>query len=470
MDIFGGSREEMNKKNHSVTNHEILFGTDGIRGIAGKYPLTKEFIEKIGFIVTTYLLRSLKNQYKKKEILIGRDTRGSGETIFQALAAGITKAGVTVVNLGVFPTPGVAYLTKEYQTLASAVISASHNPFQFNGIKFFSVKGTKLDDRLEKQIEKKIHSNSNMTLSKIPAKTIQDFTMSDKYLSYIKSTFPKELNLNGVRLVIDCANGTNYKFASGLFSELGAEVISISNKPDGKNINLNCGSLFLNSLSEKVVKEKADLGFAFDGDGDRVLFIDSSGKELDGDFLVYLAAKYLKQKRLLANNVVVVTKMANLGLIQALARNGIRVHTVSVGDRYVWEGMVESGAMLGGEPVGHIIFSKFSTTGDGLITALQILALWRENKTLFYKWINEVKKYPQILVNVPVKNRKKLESIPQIKNIISQIKNKLANKGRVFVRYSGTEPLVRIMLEGENYDIINNYAQNIADVVKEKLS
>jgi len=447
-----------------------LFGTDGIRGIAGQFPLMPEFVEKIGYTAVNTLRERITSPVEL-QVLIGRDTRISGEEIFNALAEGITDAGSDVIDLGIFPTPGVAYITKQKKVLAGIVISASHNPWEFNGIKFFSSQGIKLPDEIEEEIENELRVTSYELRVKKQGSIAKDKKAKDEYLSYLRNTVPVDFNLTGIKLVVDCANGALYEFAPELFAHFGAEkIVLLNTQPDGKNINKNCGSLYLDQLCEIVKKTNADLGFAFDGDGDRVLFSDEFGNPVDGDQLMCLLAEEWKNRSKLSrcNIGMVVTQMSNFGLYELMQEKGIKIHTVSVGDRYVWEGMQEKKASLGGEQSGHIIFSEFSTTGDGLITALQILKIYQEKGLPFSKLFKMVK-YPQVLLNVPVKVRKDLDTLPAVKEVIKQGEKELKHKGRIFVRYSGTEPLLRILVEGKEEKQIRKIVENIVLVAKKEL-
>jgi len=444
-----------------------LFGTDGIRGIAGKFPLIPEFVKKIGYISITLLLE--KSYWKtEKTVLIGRDTRISGKDLFSSLSEGINAAGGEVVDLDIFPTPGVAYLTRKRKVLAGIVISASHNPWEFNGIKFFSSQGVKLPDEIEKEIERRLQSKDYKLPTVNKTNVTKDKKAKKEYLDYLRRTLSKNFNLKRKRIVIDCANGATCEFVSDFFSQFNAGIILLNTHPDGKNINLQCGSLYLEQLRKMVRDTNADLGFAFDGDGDRVLFSDELGNPIDGDQLMCLFAEEGKKEGKLKNNLLVVTEMSNFGLYQIMQEEGIKVHTVLVGDRYVWEGMEEKDASLGGEQSGHIIFREFSTTGDGLITALQVLKIYQERGLPFSK-LFRMRKYPQVLLNVPVKIHKDLDSLLKVKQVIKDAEEELNTQGRVFVRYSGTEPLLRILVEGKDKKQIQKIAKKIVQVAQQEL-
>lgn len=458
-----------------------LFGTDGIRGIAGEFPLVPEFVKKIGYVSTKVLLEKSRAK-TEKTILVGRDTRISGEEIFSALTEGINTAGAKVIDLDIFPTPGVAYLTRKRKILAGIVISASHNSWEFNGIKFFSSQGLKLPDEIEEEIEKRLQITDYRLQIIDKSKTIKDKRTKREYLTFLRKTLPKNFNLRGKRIVIDCANGATCEFVTDIFSQLKAGVIFLNTQPNGKNINLQCGSLHLEQLCKTVKDTHSDLGFAFDGDGDRVLFTDEQGNAIDGDQLMCLLAEEWKNKGELKSNLLVVTRMSNFGLYQLMREKGIKVHTVAVGDRYVWEGMQEKKAVLGGEQSGHIIFKSRPfgiTTGDGLITALQILKIYQESLSgqegLPFSQLFRMIKYPQVLLNIPlagqaVKMRKDLNTLPKVKEAIKDGEEELNTQGRIFVRYSGTEPLLRILVEGKDKKQIQQIAKKIAQVAQNELS
>ncbi len=449
-----------------------MFGTDGIRGIAGEFPLIPEFIKKIGY-ASTKVLGNKSRKKKEKIVLIGRDTRSSGEDFLSSLTAGINAAEGEVVDLGIFPTPGVASLTRKRGGLAGIVISASHNSWEFNGIKFFSSKGLKLADEIEEEIENKLQITNYKLQIENKSKILKDKKAKKEYLNILRKTLPRNFSLKGRKIVVDCANGAVCEFVPELFARFGAGVIMLNTQPNGKNINLQCGSLHLEQLGQTVKDTHADLGFAFDGDGDRVLFSDESGNPVDGDQLMCLLAEELKTKKKLKNNYLVVTQMSNFGLYELMQAQGIKIHTVSVGDRYVWEGMVKKKASLGGEQSGHIIFKDYSTTGDGLITALQVLRIYQERLSgqegLSFSKLFKMVKYPQVLLNLTVKMRKEINTLSAVKGAIRQGEEELSHHGRIFVRYSGTEPLLRVLVEGKDKNQIKKIAENIALVVQKEL-
>ncbi|PIU83630.1 MAG: phosphoglucosamine mutase [Elusimicrobia bacterium CG06_land_8_20_14_3_00_38_11] len=438
-----------------------LFGTDGIRGIAGKYPLEADFIKKIGSAAAAII-----NDSSKKEFILGCDTRESSSWISKALCDGITAAGVDVFDCGVFPTPAVAYITTIRGSSAGCVISASHNSAEFNGIKFFSNEGIKISDDKELEIEK-LTLSKNFNKSEKPAGKyeVSDNYADDIYTKFLYSTLPRDFDLSGLKIVLDCANGANYKIAPEVFSHLKAEIITLSVSPDGKNINKNCGSLHLKNLRNAVVENNADFGLAFDGDGDRCIFVDETGEIRDGDCLIAIAADELNKKGELKNNSVVATVMANFGFNIAMERDGIKIISSAVGDKYVHDEMIKNDVILGGEQSGHIIFRNFLNTGDGLLTSIQISAIIKKSKKSLSQLSETMKKYPQILLNVKVEKKIPIAENKKLSDVIKSVEKKLNGNGRVLVRYSGTEPLLRIMVEGPGEKVINQYAQEIAATI-----
>lgn len=440
-----------------------IFGTDGIRGKAGEYPLTEPLIRKLGYVAAELLKKIFPGQEKK--VFLARDTRDSGQWLVSCLSEGLLAAGVNVLNTGVLPTPALAYFVNKNQCLAGVVISASHNPAEYNGIKFFSPTGTKLSDKLEIGIEKRM----SQSLRKTKIKSGRFITYSgagDDYVSFLKSTLQPKLDFQGLRVALDCAQGATYRVAPEVFTQLGADVLVINNRPDGKNINSGCGSLYPQEVARLTVKEKADIGFAFDGDGDRVIAVDEKGNVLDGDFLLAMAASELQSENELSNNGVVITVMANLGLCKFMKNKGIKFWKTPVGDRYVYEEMLKQGAILGGEQSGHIIFRKHSPTGDGLLTALQVLSIARKRKKPFSWWSKLFCRYPQLLANLEWQLKDDPLSFDSINSIILKSQKKLGDQGRILIRLSGTEPLVRIMVEGEKEGEIKNIADAIAKEIK----
>ncbi|WP_308779462.1 phosphoglucosamine mutase [uncultured Clostridium sp.] len=444
-----------------------MFGTDGVRGIANT-ELTSEIAYGLGR-AGAYVLTEGTH---KPKILVAKDTRISGDMLEAALVSGILSVGAEAVILGVVPTPAVAHLIREYNADAGIMISASHNPVEYNGIKFFDNKGYKLPDELEDEIQRVIESG----FEGVPSPTGHNLGRShieiaaiDEYIDYAKSTIP--VDLKGLRVVLDCANGACYNAAVKAFRELGAEVYVINDNPDGTNINEKCGSTHPEELQEYVVKKKCDLGFAFDGDADRCLAVDEKGNLINGDFILMLCAKYLKDLGKLKNDTLVVTVMSNLGLDIASKKENIKTIKTKVGDRYVLEEMVKDGYVLGGEQSGHIIFLDYNTTGDGLVTALQVAAIKKRSGKNLSELAGIMKELPQVLVNAKVPNDKKniyLED-EEIVNEIKRIEDTLDGVGRVLIRPSGTEPLVRVMLEGEDQEEIDKMAHGLVDLILSKI-
>ena len=443
-----------------------MFGTDGVRGIANK-ELTSELAYNLGR-AGAYVLT--KGSHKPK-ILVGKDTRISGDMLEAALVAGILSVGAEAIVLGVIPTPAVAHLTRKYNADAGVMISASHNPVEYNGIKFFDNNGYKLPDELEDKIQAVIEDGCKEVPSPIGSeigKEIISETALEDYIDFAKSTI--STNLKGLKIALDCANGAAHKAAVTAFKDLGAEVHVINNTPDGTNINEKCGSTHPEKLMEYVVKEGCHVGFAFDGDADRCLAVDEKGNLVNGDFILTLCGKYLKETKKLKDDTIVVTVMSNLGLNIACDEIGINTIKTKVGDRYVLEEMIKGNYVLGGEQSGHIIFLDYNTTGDGLVTSLQIATILKEENKSLSELCSIMKELPQVLANATVPNEKKniyLED-EEIKAEIKRIEELLHGKGRVLIRPSGTEPLVRVMLEGENQEEIDKLAHNLADMIVAK--
>jgi len=438
------------------------FGTDGIRGRVGVWPINAEFILKLGWAVGVVLARE-----RAGKVLIGKDTRISGYMFESVLEAGLSAAGVNTQLLGPMPTPAIAYLTRTLRAQAGIVISASHNPYYDNGIKFFSAQGTKLPDELELAIEEQLEKTMTTVDSSRLGKAERVVDAPGRYIEFCKSTVASDINLNGLKIVIDCANGAAYYVAPNVLRELGANVVEVAVEPNGLNINLDCGATHPENLRRHVLREKADLGIALDGDGDRVLMIDSEGAILDGDDLIYIIVKH----RLKHGNFrggVVGTVMSNIGLEYALKQNHVPFVRVPVGDRHVMAELNKRQWVLGGEPSGHVICIEALTIGDGIITALQTLSAMRQQEKTLAELRQGFHKYPQILVNVKVNGKTHFET-PIIQNYIKEVEKELGSKGRVLLRRSGTESLIRIMLEGENQQQINHLANQLANVVKDEL-
>lgn len=444
-----------------------LFGTDGIRGIANIEPMTVEMAVKLGR-AAAYFFKQRKNKKGHHRILIGKDTRLSGYMIEGALTAGICSMGVDVLLVGPMPTPAIAFLTRSMRGDAGVVISASHNLFEDNGIKFFSEDGIKLPDEYEKEIEEIIFSGiienirpTGNTLGK--AYRIDD--AEGRYIEFAKNTIPKGMDFEGLKVVLDCANGAAYKITPTVFQELGASIVTLGNKPDGVNINLGCGSLHPEKVQKEVIESGADAGLAHDGDADRVIFVDEKGEVVDGDKVMAMCALDMKRDGVLKNDTLVTTIMSNAGLEAAMQEAGIKVIRTAVGDRYVLEEMMRSGCNLGGEQSGHLIFSDYNTTGDGLITALKVLTLMKKTGKSLSELSSCMQTFPQRLVNIRVREKKDIDSIPEINRVIRDSEKILEGKGRIVVRYSGTEPLLRIMVEGDKEDKINSIVVELSEIV-----
>lgn len=403
---------------------------------------------------------------KKWRVIAVRDTRSSGASLLQELAWGLRQVGVNVFDAGVLSTPSVAYLVKTHKFQSGVVISASHNPPEFNGIKFFTSLGRKWPDSWEDLVEEIFFSRKVFAVSKNPGALVEAGSLHGDYEEFLVDTLQGKDDFSGLRLAVDCSNGANSETAPELLRRLGAQVIAIGVNPNGRNINVGCGSQHTEKLSQVVRQDRCDVGIAFDGDGDRVIFVDENGCTLDGDHVLALLGKYLKKKKLLKNNTVVITVMANLGLKKALSQMGIRVVQVAVGDRYVSEAMQKEGAVLGGEQSGHIILGAYLPTGDGLLTALHTLSILKQENKNFSQLVGGMKKFPQILVNLPVKERIPLDELDGVQPLILGIQRKLGDCGRVLVRYSGTEPLLRIMLEGPDKKKLEVFSSQIANAVK----
>jgi phosphoglucosamine mutase len=447
---------------------KALFGTDGIRGEAGSFPLDAKTVKQIGFLLVSLLK---KRDDRAPSIVIGRDTRESGPWLEQALIEGASNAGATCHVAGVITTPGVAFLTHSLDADAGIVISASHNPYHDNGIKIFSPSGQKLDDSVERAIEESVFAGFNEDGPANPRSVQVSVAQSlvEKYVSYLTSQVGEGLSLSGLRLVVDCANGASSEIAPKVFARLGATVVAINAAPDGRNINLNCGSLHIDGLQERVKVEKADLGVAFDGDADRALFVDNNGAFVDGDATMWALANYLKGRGQLKKNTVVATVMSNIGLEIALRSRGISLERTDVGDKYVLDTLLKLGASLGGEQSGHIILPELSLAGDGIITALCLLRCQQESASSLAELTAGCQRYPQVLLNVRVREKPVLTEIPAVNEVVKSVEEKLASKGRLLLRYSGTEPLARVMIEGERQAEIEAYAASIAATIQQAI-
>ena len=441
------------------------FGTDGIRGTVGQHPITADFMLKLGYAAGKVLTRDTK---VKKRVLIGKDTRVSGYMFEAALESGLIAAGVNVDMLGPMPTPAIAYLTRAFRASAGIIISASHNPVADNGIKFFSADGYKLPDEVELEIERLIDepltTNDSFNLGK--ARRINDAT--GRYVEFCKGSLPSQFNLTGLKIVLDCANGATYNAAPKVFKELGAQVITMANEPNGFNINDQCGSTYMEGVCARVVEEKADFGIALDGDGDRVLFSDANGEIVDGDELIYIIAQHRHQSAVGCNGVAG-TLMSNLGMELALKDLGIPFLRTKVGDRYVVEALKENGWKLGGEGSGHVLCSDLNTTGDGIVAALQVIRAISDSGKTLAELKTGMQKFPQIMINVRLAEKVDISNNSAINSAVADAEKKLAGRGRVLLRPSGTEPLIRVMAEGDDQALVEQQVQAIARVVEQQV-
>ncbi|MGO2131580.1 MAG: phosphoglucosamine mutase [Halomonas sp.] len=444
------------------------FGTDGIRGTVGESPITVDFMLKLGWATGRVLAR----KEGRTRVLIGKDTRISGYMFESALEAGLSAAGVDVILLGPMPTPGIAYLTRTFRADAGIVISASHNPFEDNGIKFFSAKGAKLADDVEARIEAMIDEPLTTVVPSALGKARRIDDADGRYIEYCKSTIPDRVSLHGLRMVIDCAHGATYHIAPSVLQELGAEVSVIGASPNGLNINDKVGSTHPEALREAVLEQSADLGIAFDGDGDRVLMVDAGGRLIDGDDMLYLIARDRHTRGELGGGVVG-TVMSNFGLAVALEKLGIPFERAKVGDRHVIERLVANGWQLGGESSGHIVCGHIQTTGDGIVSALQVLAIMVREERSLADLLGDLEKAPQTLVNVrltPGTSAKELVASPEISRAVTELEEELGNEGRVLLRASGTEPLIRVMVEGRSHLDVEGLAHRLASKVETLLA
>ena len=440
-----------------------LFGTDGIRGVAGEPPLDETTV----FAAGVALGAEAKRLGSDPEVVIGMDTRESGPWIANTLAGGLAQQGVRTRFAGVVTTPGVAYLTRSLPFVAGVMISASHNPFQDNGIKVFGHSGYKLPDGEEHLVEEEIFRLLRNGLEPRAFALQEDPALDGQYLEYLISTL--QGSLSGLRLVVDCGNGAASKLAPEMFRRAGADVRPICCEPDGRNINLNCGALHVDEMARAVVEESADAGVAFDGDADRAMFVGRSGKVIDGDAVLLIAARALKAAGRLPGNLVIATVMSNLGLEKALEREGIQLLRTPVGDKYVLEEMLRTGAVLGGEQSGHVIFHEHATTGDGLLTALRVFEIARQTGLSLEELAADLKIYPQKLVNVRVRERKPLEELTAVRSEIEVCEAEFGGAGRILVRFSGTEPLARVMVEGPEAEQVDRFTTRIAEAIRREI-
>jgi phosphoglucosamine mutase len=444
---------------------EKLFGTDGVRGVANVHPMTGEMAMQIGR-ATAHLF---KNKGGRHRVVIGKDTRLSGYMLETAIASGICSMGVDVLLVGPMPTPAIAFITRSMRADAGVMISASHNPFYDNGIKIFSHDGFKLPDEMEERIETLISSKSIHSLRPTARDVGKAFRIDDargRYIVFLKNTFPSHSSLDGLKIVLDCANGAAYRVAPTVLEELGAEVIPIGVDPDGENINLNCGSLHPEIMSRMVVENGADLGMALDGDADRIVFVDHQGYTVDGDHIMAICAADMIQEKRLHKNTLVTTIMSNMGLEKTLEARKGKVVKTAVGDRYVVDEMKRRGYNMGGEQSGHMIFLDYNTTGDGIISALQVLAIMAKREKSLADLASIMTPFPQVLFNIRVKEKKEVTQISEIDRRIKAVEQELGQTGRIVIRYSGTEPVIRIMLEGEREDQIQQMGEDLAQRIE----
>lgn len=445
-----------------------IFGTDGVRGLANQYPIEPETALALGRALA-YIFRGRGGKHHR--IVIGKDTRLSGYMIENALSAGICSRGGEAIFLGPLPTPGIAFITQAMRADAGVVISASHNPYYDNGIKFFDNQGYKLPDEIEGKMEALMEKGAfrdGPTHEEV-GKAYRVDDAPGRYIEHLKSKFPANINLEGIKVVLDCANGAAYKVAPIVLEELGADVIPIGVLPNGRNINDNCGAVYPQALQVKVRETGAHLGIALDGDGDRLVLCDEKGELVHGDALIALCARALLEKGKLAHNTIVITVMSNLGLENAMRDQGIQVRRVQVGDRYIIETMRQEGLNFGGEQSGHLIFHDHSTTGDGILAGLQVLALLKQKERPLSEMAHELDILPQVLLNVRIKKKKDFSELKDLQKLEKKINQDLGSKGRTLLRYSGTEPVLRIMLEGEDFKRIQSYAQDLKEEAERAL-
>lgn len=445
-----------------------LFGTDGLRGLVNQYPMTPEIALRLGLAAGQYF----RNGRKRHRVVIGKDTRLSGYVFETALTSGLCAAGMDVFLVGPLPTPAIAFLTRNMRADLGVVISASHNPFYDNGIKFFDRDGFKLDDSVEKDIADMVLDRDyewDYPKSEHVGKATKIEDSRGRYIVYLKNSFPQHLTLEGMKIVLDCANGAAYSVAPQVFEELGAEVVTVGVKPNGVNINDRCGSLHADVISGIVQEEGADIGLALDGDADRLIVVDEKGAVLDGDQIMAICAQDLMDRGELVNNTLVATVMSNMALELFMEERGGTLQRTAVGDRYVVEAMRAGGAVLGGEQSGHLIFMNYGTTGDGLLAALQLLRIMRDKERPLSDLAHLLQPFPQVLVNVKVGKKTPFENVPEVGRAVQKVEAALAGKGRVLLRYSGTEPKARVMVECQDPDKVEEYANEVARVVKKVL-
>jgi len=442
-----------------------IFGTDGVRGVANAYPMTAEVALKLGKAAAKVLSNG------NHKVVIGKDTRLSGYIFESALTAGFCSMGIDVYLVGPMPTPAIGHLTKSFGADAGVVISASHNPADDNGIKFFGRDGFKLADSEEEKIESLALGAEISTEHVAPAKIGRAFRINDargRYIESVKNSV-SNISLKGLKLVLDCANGAAYSVAPFIFSELGAEVVVLNNNPDGMNINKECGATYPKVIRDAVLREHADIGVALDGDADRAIFVDESGNEVDGDQVLAICALQFAQKGLLKGNAIVATEYSNLGLTEAMAARGIEVIRVENGDRYVLDEMRKRGCNLGGERTGHTIFLDYSTTGDGTLTALQVITVMKQQGKRLSELASQMHKHPQLMININVKEKKDISAMTKVQELIKLAEARLGKEGRIFIRYSGTQNILRIMAEGKDEQLIRQAAETVAAELRKEI-
>jgi phosphoglucosamine mutase len=450
-----------------------LFGTDGIRGASNKFPMTADVVLKVGQALGLLLQRMPQRQGHKRMVLIGKDTRLSGYMLEQALASGLNSMGVGVQLTGPLPTPGVGFLARNMRVDAGVIISASHNAYHDNGIKIFGADGFKIPDSMEREIEALVAGeeiSANLADGNSIGRTRRIDDAAGRYIVYVKNSFPLNLSLEGMRIVLDCANGAGYKVAPAIFAELGADLVVIGNEPDGYNINDKSGALYPERLCEAVKLYRADVGISLDGDADRVIMVDDKGEIVNGDHILAVCAIHLARNKQLPQNTIVATQMSNVGLDHAMKKHGIYVVRTDVGDKNVVEAMRQNGYSLGGEQSGHIIHLEHSTTGDGCVAALRVLAVMRSENKRLSDLKSTMEDVPQVLINTRVNTRKDLATIPGYAKMIAAAEKKLVGEGRLFVRFSGTEPVIRVLVEGRDKNQIGELAEEIAKFLQHELS
>jgi phosphoglucosamine mutase len=441
-----------------------LFGTDGVRGTAGEFPLDHETVARLG----AALVRAMRQEDRQLRFIVGRDTRESGDWIERELARGVRAEGAHITSAGVLPTPAVAYVTREMGYDAGLVISASHNPFQDNGIKVFSGRGEKFTEALERHVEA-IIADQSWNVGGSADVAVERTDVIDAYIAHARLALPDPQRLGRLKIAVDTANGATTTVAPRLFEELGFDVHLLSASPDGRNINLDCGSTHPQNLARAVIEHGCRLGIAFDGDGDRAILVDGSGRLVDGDAVLLMCGRHLKSLGQLRGNGLVATVMSNIGLEIGLRESGIEIVRCPVGDKYVMEEMIKRGLSLGGEQSGHIIFSDHLFTGDGIVTALSVLRVMADTGRELADLAAELVTYPQVLLNVRVREKKDLQAVPAVADSMRRVEERLAGNGRLLVRYSGTEPLLRVMIEGKDQQEIQGWAAEIVSTVKEHL-